>query len=158
MPLFVIGIFGDYDLHHLKSDLDLNVSSGPFSAHGEVSVNRQWSIGGRMGYLSAPSTLVFISAGYTNLSLSDFTASISANSPTGIFYASVPTVAGGFVGAGFETKLTKIISLRGEYRFTEFGSGLVTLPTINGTDLNTFLTARISPTLQIVKASLNFRF
>jgi hypothetical protein len=28
MPLFVVEIFGDYDFHHLKSDLDLNVSSG----------------------------------------------------------------------------------------------------------------------------------
>jgi opacity protein-like surface antigen len=38
--------------------------------------------------------------------------------------ATVPTIAGGFVGAGFETKLTKSISLKGEYRFTELGSGL----------------------------------
>ena len=72
--------------------------------------------------------------------------------------ATVPTIAGGFVGAGFETKLTKFISLIGEYRFTEFGSGLVTLPTVGGTDLNQFVTARVSPTLQIVKASVNYRF
>ena len=72
--------------------------------------------------------------------------------------ASVPTIAGGFVGAGFETKLTRAISLKGEYRITDFGSGLVTLPNVGGTDLNQFVTARVSPTLQIVKASLNYRF
>jgi hypothetical protein len=72
--------------------------------------------------------------------------------------ASVPTIAGGFVGAGFETKLTRSISLKGEYRITDFGSGLVTLPNVGGTDINQFVTARISPTLQIVKASGNYRF
>ena len=72
--------------------------------------------------------------------------------------ASVPTIAGGFVGAGFETILTRSISLKGEYRITDFGSGLVTLPNVGGTDLNQFVTARVSPTLQIVKASLNYRF
>ena len=72
--------------------------------------------------------------------------------------ATVPTIAGGFVGAGFETKLTSSISLKGEYRFTDFGSGAVTLPNIDGTDLNQFVTARVSPTLQIVKASANYRF
>jgi predicted ATPase len=42
--------------------------------------------------------------------------------------------------------------------FEDVRSGLVTLPAINGTDLNNFLTARVSPTLQIVKASVNYRF
>jgi opacity protein-like surface antigen len=64
-----------------------------------------------------------------------------------ILDATIPIIAGGFVGAGFETKLTKSISLKAEYRFTEFGSGLVTLPTVGGTDLNQFVTARASPQL-----------
>jgi len=48
--------------------------------------------------------------------------------------------------------LTSAISLRAEYRLTQFGSGQVTLPTIDGTNLNDFVVARISPTLQTVKA------
>ena len=106
-----------------------------------------------MGYLTSPSTLVFVSAGYTELSVSDFTANLSGGATNVAVAATVPTIAGSFVGAGFETKLTTSVSLRGEYRFTDFGSGLVTLPAINGTNLNNFLTARVSPTLQIVKAS-----
>ena len=158
MPSFVVGIFGDYDFHSLKSKLDINIPSAPLSVHGEFSVNRQWSVGGRIGYLTSPNTLVFLSAGYTELSASDFTANLSGGAKNVALAATLPTIAGGFVGAGFETKLTKSISLRGEYRFTDFGSGPVTLPTINGTDLNNFLTARVSPTLQIVKASVNYRF
>ena len=71
--------------------------------------------------------------------------------------ASVPKIAGGFVGAGFETKLLKNVYLRGEYRFTDFGTGLVTLPNVDGINANDFVTAKISPTLQTVKASINYR-
>jgi outer membrane immunogenic protein len=157
-PYFVAGIFGDFDFHSLKSNLDIDIPSAPLSVHGQFSVNHQWSVGGRLGYLASPGTLVFLTGGYTQLSVSDFTANVSAGGQTITLDATVPTIAGGFVGAGFETILTRSISLKGEYRFTEFGSGLVTLPTVGGTDLNQFVTARISPTLQIVKASVNYRF
>jgi outer membrane immunogenic protein len=158
MRSFVVGVFGDYDFHSLKSELDLNIPSAPLSVHGDFSVDRQWSIGGRMGYLTFPSTLVFLSGGYTELSTSDFSATLSGGGTNIAVAATVPTIAGGFVGAGFETKLTSSISLRGEYRFTDFGSGPVTLPVVGGTDLNNFLAVRVSPTLQIVKASVNYRF
>ena len=136
----------------------MDIAAIPLNAHGEISVDRQWSIGGRVGYLTSPTTLVFLSGGYTDLRLSNFTASVGGPFPHMALTASVPRVAGGFVGAGFETKLTKNLSLRGEYRFTEFGSGVVTLPTIDGINANDFVSARISPTLQIVKASINYRF
>jgi outer membrane immunogenic protein len=157
-PAFVAGIFGDFDFHSLKSSLDINIPSAPLSGRGEFSVNHQWSVGGRLGFLTSPGTLVFLTGGFTELSVSDFTANISGGSQTLALDATVPTIAGGFVGAGFETKLTSSISLKGEYRFTDFGSGAVTLPNINGTDLNQFATARVTPTLQIVKASVNYRF
>jgi outer membrane immunogenic protein len=157
-PYFVGGVFGDFDFHSLKSSLDIDIPSVPLSGHGQFSVNHQWSVGGRLGYLTSPGTLVFLTGGYTALSVSDFTANVSGGGQSLTLDATVPTIAGGFVGAGFETKLTKSISLKGEYRFTEFGSGLVTLPNVGGTDLNQFVTARVSPTLQIVKASVNYRF
>jgi outer membrane immunogenic protein len=158
MPSFVVGVFGDYDFHNLKSELDLNIPSAPLSLHGEFSVDRQWSVGGRMGYLTSPSTLVFLSGGYTELSASSLTANLSGDATNVALAATVPTIAGSFVGAGFETKLTTHVSLRGEYRFTDFGSGPVTLPVVGGTDLNNFLAVRVSPTLQTVKASVNYRF
>lgn len=157
-PSFVFGVFGDYDFHSLKSQVNVNIAAIPLNAHGEISVDRQWSIGGRIGYLTSPTTLVFVSGGYTELSLSNFTANVGGPFPTMALTATVPRIAGGFVGAGFETKLFKNVFLRGEYRFTEFGTGLVTLPTIDGINANDFVTAKISPTLQTVKASVNYRF
>ena len=66
--------------------------------------------------------------------------------------------SGGFVGAGAETKLTDHISIRGEYRWTDFGSGQLGLPTVNGINLNDFVSARASPTMQDGRVSLNYRF
>jgi len=71
---------------------------------------------------------------------------------------SVPNFSGGFVGAGAETKLTEHISLRGEYRWTDFGSGQLGLPTVNGINLNDFVSARASPTMQDGRVSINYRF
>jgi outer membrane immunogenic protein len=157
-PSFVVGVFGDYDFQNLKTSVDVNIAAIPLSVHGEIGVNRQWSIGGRIGYLASPRTLVFVSGGYTQLGLSDFTATASGAFPTLNLVAAVPTISGGFIGAGMETKLTSNISLRGEYRYTQFGSGQVTLPTIDGTDINSFELVRVSPTLQTIKASVNYRF
>ena len=70
----------------------------------------------------------------------------------------VPNFSGGFVGAGAETKLTDHISIRGEYRFTSFGSGQLGLPTVDGINLNDFVSARASPTMQDGRVSLNYRF
>jgi outer membrane immunogenic protein len=48
-PSFVAGVFGDFDFHSLKSSLDIDIPSAPLSAHGQFSVNHQWSVGGRVG-------------------------------------------------------------------------------------------------------------
>jgi outer membrane immunogenic protein len=62
-PSFVAGIFGDFDFHSLKSSLDIDIPSAPLSGHGQFSVNHQWSVGGRIGYLTSPGTLVFLTGG-----------------------------------------------------------------------------------------------
>jgi outer membrane immunogenic protein len=72
-PYFVAGIFGDFVL---KSNLDIDIPSAPLSVHGQFFVNHQWSVGGRLGYLASPGTLVFLTGGYTQLSVSDFTANV----------------------------------------------------------------------------------
>ena len=81
-PYFVAGVFGDFDFHSLKSSLDIDISSAPLSGHGQFSVNRQWSVGGRLGYLTSPGTLIFLTGGYTHLSVSDFTANVSGGGQT----------------------------------------------------------------------------
>jgi hypothetical protein len=57
-----------------------------------------------------------------------------------------------------ETLITEHISLRGEYRFTDLGSGQLGLPTINDTDMNDFVIAHAAPTMQDGRVSVNYRF
>ena len=74
----------------------------------------------------------------------------------------VPNFSGGFVGAGAKPRgrLVRVpsISIRGEYRYTSFGSGQLGLPTVDGINLNDFVSARASPTMQDGRVSLNYRF
>ena len=62
------------------------------------------------------------------------------------------------IGAGAETLITEHITLRGEYRFTDFGSGQLGLPNIYGNDLNDFVIAHAAPTMQDTRVSVNYRF
>ena len=94
----------------------------PINAQAKLDINNKWSIGGRLGFLASPGTLLYVSGGFTQVSMSDLKFAISGpiEATTSV---SIPNFSGGFVGAGAETKLTEHISLRGEYRFTDFGAG-----------------------------------
>ena len=158
-PTLVAGVFGDYDFHRLKSSINIGHSPpslSPLAAKSVPIANGRSAA--RSVLLPSPSTLVFLSSGYTQLSLSNLTATVSGPFPAISVEAQVPRIAGGFIGAGIETKLTSNISLRGEYRFTGFDVGQVNLPTVAGVNANDFVSARIAPTMQVVKASVNYRF
>ena len=154
----VVGAFGEYDFESLGSDATLNIPGSSLSAHADIEVDGKASIGARVGYLTSPDTLWYVSAGYSRVSLSDLKLTVIGSSPDISATVNVPSLSGVFVGAGAETMLTERISLRGEYRYTDFGSGPVTLPTIAGTNLNDFVSARLAPTMQEGRASLNYRF
>jgi len=150
----VVGAFFDYDFENGSDDLNINLPGAPFQASAKISIDNKWSVGGRLGYLASPDTLLFVSGGFSQLNTSNLKLS-AGNASTAI---TVPTFSGGFVGAGAETKLTDHVSIRGEYRWTDFGSGNLGLPTINGINLNDFISARASPTMQDGRVSLNYRF
>ena len=81
--------------------------------------NHAWSIGGRLGFLSSPSTLLYVSAGWTQVSIE---ADLSFTVDDTQFRRSLDKDRDGwFVGAGIETQLGWLgsdWSLRGEYRFS----------------------------------------
>ena len=78
-----------------------------------------WSIGGRLGFLSSPSTLLYLSTGWTQVSLD---RDISFWYGETLHRHSFDNERDGwFIGAGMETQLGWLhsgLSLRGEYRFT----------------------------------------
>lgn len=71
-----------------------------------------WSVGGRIGVLPTSSTLIYVPAGYTR---AEFVDALSLP-----FSPSSADLEGWFVGGGIETRLAVALTLRGEYRFTQF--------------------------------------
>jgi outer membrane immunogenic protein len=112
---WVAGVFVDYDFgnrdEHSRPGgvIDITQKDG-----------RAWSIGGRLGVLSSPSTLLFVSGGWTRVS-TDADLSFAVNDTEHDFSVKNRDRDGWFVGAGIETQLGLLgsgFSLRGEYRFT----------------------------------------
>jgi outer membrane immunogenic protein len=116
---WVAGIFVDYDFGNGKDDTRV-LGVGPLS---NVNVSNDfrhaWSIGGRLGFLSSPNTLLYLSTGWTQVSI-DRDVSFWINDT--LFRHSFDHDRNGwFLGAGIETQLAWLrpgLSLRGEYRFT----------------------------------------
>jgi outer membrane immunogenic protein len=117
--LWVAGAFVDYDFGN-RNDRTRFADTVNFS---DVRLSQKdgqaWSIGGRLGVLSSPSTLLFISGGWTQVS-TDADLSFVFNGTERSLSVNKDR-DGWFVGAGIETQLGWLgsgFSLRGEYRFT----------------------------------------
>jgi Outer membrane protein beta-barrel domain len=152
----VVGLFVDGDFTNMSSDLHAIIPENPLEVHGSVGINDKISVGARLGYLFWRASLWYVSAGYTRVDFDNVKVSIQAD--TNISAAiDVPALSGGFVGVGSETLLTDNISLKAEFRYTDFGSGKLGFPTIDGTNLNDFVNARLSPTMQEGRLSINYR-
>jgi outer membrane immunogenic protein len=156
-PRWVIGAVANVDFDDTRTTLRVSAPGAPLQARAKLSMDNSWSIGARAGYLTSPGTLLFVTGGYTQVLMSD-KLSIGGPFPDTSVSAHVPDFGGGFIGAGAETLITDHISLRGEYRFTDFGSGKLGLPTINDTDLNDYVVAHAAPTMQDTRISVNYRF
>ncbi len=160
---FVVGAFFDYDWTNIESDV-LNLQIGPpvgISAQADIEVEDVWSVGGRLGYLVTPSTMLFFSAGYSRADISDLNLSASGlGGFGGLTLASVGKFDGYFIGGGAELKLTKSISIKGEYRYTDFDDETITL--VPGTPfagfVNNVVTTKLDPDIQTARVAMTYRF
>jgi outer membrane immunogenic protein len=111
----VFGVEGDIDFG--------SVSGTGYPAPGTSatgSVNGEGSIRARFGY-AFDHTLVYVTGGYTGANLKGSLADLSA-APN--FYDSQSTYLNGFVvGTGIEYALTRNISVKAEYLFSDYGAG-----------------------------------
>ncbi|HPG89003.1 MAG TPA: outer membrane beta-barrel protein [Hyphomicrobium sp.] len=113
---FVVGAFVTYDWSNI--DTTASITDGFNSASANLlKIDQSWTVGGRFGVLATPSTLIYALLGYTWLELDDM--SFSAFGQSASF--ALPDANGWTVGGGFEHKLSNNVSLRGEYRYTDFG-------------------------------------
>ena len=98
--VWVLGLFADYAFGDV---------GGGF---GERStIDRQWAVGGRLGVLATPSTLLYASAGYT---AADFKFIFDGPERKG-------SLDGFFVGIGVEQAFSRRLSLKLDYRFSDYG-------------------------------------
>lgn len=140
---FVIGLIGNYDFGSKKS---MNVSTsglsnydeGSASGTGDASITSTFStkntaaLGLRLGALANESTLLYGTAGWTNIKYNQ--SSTYTSHAEYIFEDGTPTYDyttslgknghknGYFLGGGIETKFTNRISGKLEYRYSDFGS------------------------------------
>ena len=116
--LWVAGAFVDYDFGN-RND---RTRPGDLVDIADVRLSQKdghaWSIGGRLGVLASPSTLLFVSAGWTQVSAEADLSFVFDGTERRL---SIDKERDGwFVGAGIETQLGWLgsgFSLRGEYRF-----------------------------------------
>jgi outer membrane immunogenic protein len=155
---WVAGVFGEYDFEALGSNASVDIPGIPLAARASLDVQGKASVGARLGYLFNPDTLWYVAGGYSHVSLSDVTLKVVGSDADISTTINVPSLSGAFVGAGAETRITEHWSLRAEYRYTDFGSGKVGLPTIGGTNLNDIVDVHMSPSMQEGRASLDYRF
>jgi outer membrane immunogenic protein len=110
-----------------------------------------WTIGGRLGYLTSPNTLVYGLLGYTEASFSDPTLSISGFT-TATVSAKLPALSGWSTGFGIETLLASNLSLKAEYRYTELDKESL------GTGIENLADIRVEPSIHTGRLSVNYKF
>lgn len=115
--------------------VNLNILGFPvplLNSSVETQVEQEWAltVGGRVGWLATPGTLLYVLAGYTHVELDDAHVRVNfadplgglipaIDSPTSLKVRLPDSLDGYTLGAGIETKLTSALSLKFEYRYTE---------------------------------------
>ena len=118
---WLAGVFVDYDFGNGDNRSRISAIEDFDDVRLSNENKHAWSIGGRLGFLSSPSTLLYVSAGWTRISVEgDLSLTVGDTELRRSFDSDRD---GWFVGAGIETQLGWLgsnWSLRGEYRFTQF--------------------------------------
>ena len=124
----VLGVEGEYTDSTAKTGFD----RGDFEGFGlgNVKAGRDLYVGGRVGFIAAPKTLIYAKAGYTNARFdvlsSDGTTETRSNIDTD----------GWRLGAGVEQAVGENSFAKLEYRYSKYGEGEVDF--VNGPDSGRF--------------------
>ncbi|MBS0232908.1 MAG: outer membrane beta-barrel protein [Proteobacteria bacterium] len=157
---FVVGAFGDASFTHFRYKSAFGVTSDPESMSETLDNNFRnlLMIGGRVGYLTSPGTLIFVSGGYANAGLGDTRVSFNvSDAPGESVTLDGQRFSGGFVGGGIEARITDALSLKAEYRYIDFGSEDMSMSAASIPDV-IFARTTFDPTMQIGMLSINWRF
>ncbi len=117
LPRWVAGVFADFDFDSIDSSFKVGGPGGTLKF--PFNLTDSWTVGGRLGYLVNPNTLVYGLGGYTEAKF---------DLPSGTHNS---TFSGFSAGAGIETSLGGPWFLKGEYRFTGLDSQTIFLKNSN---------------------------
>lgn len=110
----VAGIEGDIDFGSVSG------RSGPPGVSAKGNINGEGSLRGRFGY-AFNHAMVYVTGGYTGANLNG--SLTDTNAPSSI-YANESTFLNGWtIGTGIEFAVTRNISVKAEYLFSDYGSG-----------------------------------
>ncbi len=119
---FLIGGFAAYDWSGAAIKMRFNEASAGVTANASVvSIQDMWTVGGRAGMLLGRDTLLYGLVGYSWIRVDDLTASLTSGGTTNSVRLPLPSSQGVTLGAGVEHKLSNNVSLRAEYRTTDYG-------------------------------------
>ena len=144
---FVLGVNGNYDFSFSSDTSEFQKSAKTVVTE---TLGNGWGLGVRAGMLVNESTLVFGSVGYAARDV-ELGYQKEGKDP----FSETVSQSGYYVGAGVETMLSDKLSLKAEYRYSQYGEGYTTgavatsgkhVLTSDGFDV------------QQVRASLNWRF
>lgn len=133
MDSFVVGLLANYDFGKTKMKHEhgefVNDNNGNILDDGtyktEWEIGDSWGIGGRLGFLVHESALVYALGGYTQAKIKgevDLQSSNNNGFVLGTSHSDSSWEDGWFVGGGVEALLTENISLKGEYRYADYGT------------------------------------
>ncbi len=170
-PRLVVGVFGDADFSNLHYSESIQISDGVDTAGDTIRGNFKniLMVGGRVGYLTTPATLLFVSGGYANAGLGDTDLNCNCGCSCGVSLGGGPAdggtrvfgakrFSGAFLGAGVETKIWDSLSIKAEYRYIDLSSENMTLFPDAEPEINELVHTKIDPDIQMGRVSLNWRF
>jgi outer membrane immunogenic protein len=123
----VLGIDGEVSGSTAKVDSDPYNNSDDFG-YGRVKTGRDLYLGGRVGFLLSPKTMIYGKAGYTNARL-DLTAN-ETGAETGQHF----NLDGYRLGAGIEEQLSPHTYAKVEYRYSNYSDARLEFPNGGNTD------------------------
>lgn len=153
---FVIGGFVDFDWTDISQNFKSNDSTS-FSIDDELTMEWQWSIGGRAGYLFTPTTMLYFLAGFTQAHFkSDGWYDIYPDfGPADVLPGKSSLTFNGYVvGFGMETLIGHNVFFRGEMRYSEFDGKVVN----SGDYFGTTYSDSEHPTLLTGMMGLTYKF
>ncbi len=165
MDSIVFGVLANYDFGKTKMSTrsesfvndNGNIANGNFES--SVEVGDSWAVGGRLGMLATDSTLFYVLGGYTQAKVALSAELSSNNGANSLGDSQSGWESGYFVGAGAETLLTESISLKAEYRFSDYGKVESDYDFSNvNTNFSEGVSHSADVTVHSVRAVLSFRF